>query len=76
MPLLDETTLLDQIEQLVLKSNGGSSYLDALVHYAELKGIDLEVLAEVIKRYPNLVMRLQADAEALRFLRPTTRLPI
>jgi hypothetical protein len=75
-PILDENQFLDSIQDIVDRSHNGSNYLDAVIEYSQIHDLDLEVLGEVIKRLPALMMKLQVDAEDLRFLKRTARLPI
>jgi selenophosphate synthetase-related protein len=59
-----------------LAKNPDSNYIDAIVNYAEQHGIEIESLAEVIRKNPNLRSRVQDEAEELFMLERTAKLPV
>lgn len=54
----------------------GVPYIDAVCEYAERHEIEIEVLGEMIRSSPVLKAKIQYEAEELRLLEPTVRLPI
>ena len=48
------------------------SYLEALVQYAENEGMEVEVLAEMVKKNQVVTSRLREDAEKLNMLTEKT----
>jgi len=51
-------------------------YLDAILHYHEKSGIELDVIAEIISKDELIKSKLEIEAEDLHFLKRTNRLPI
>lgn len=51
------------------------SPIEASIIYSERKGIDIEILGEVIKKSDLLTSQIQIEAENLNYLKKTTRLP-
>lgn len=64
----------EEIEKIVEKY--GASYLDAVTHYAEQNGVEIEQLSPVINRHPKLKAMIQLEAEDLNYLPKSSRLPI
>lgn len=63
-----------QIEKIVKETN--MSYIDAMLYYAEQKGIEMAVLAKMVTG--TLKSKIKIEAQDLHFLpKPTTKkLPI
>lgn len=51
-------------------------YLDAIMHYAESYGVEVETLASMVKQNANLKLRLQAECERTNLVEKTASLPI
>jgi hypothetical protein len=69
-----ETTFYLAIDQLVQKH--GCSHIEACVHYAEKHGLEVEILAPMIEKSAKLRAGVQKDAEDLKYLKRSVRLPI
>jgi predicted aldo/keto reductase-like oxidoreductase len=54
----------------------GIPYIDAVVEYAEVNEIEIEVLGEMIKNSPLLKAQIQYEAEELNMLEAIPRLPV
>lgn len=52
------------------------SYIDAIVLLSEQKNLEIEVLADFLKKDPVIVSKLQYEAEELNILKKGARLPI
>lgn len=55
---------------------GGATALDAIVHWCERRGIEIEAVVPLIEKNRSLVANLQSDAQDLNFMKKTSRLPI
>lgn len=51
-------------------------YIDAVVHYCTLNGIEIETVASLIKSNAKIKSRIQIEAEKLSFLQKNARLPL
>jgi hypothetical protein len=51
-------------------------YIDAVVYWCEQNNLEVEYAAGLIKRDPNIMSRIQMEAEDLNFLKKGARLPI
>jgi HD-like signal output (HDOD) protein len=47
----------------------GTDYIDAITTWCEKNNLDIEVIANIIKKDPVIKSRIQADAESLNFLK-------
>lgn len=63
-----------QIEEMVWQMD--VSYMDAVLAWCETRGLEPEVGAELVKRSKPLMSKIQLEAEDLRFLKKTARLPL
>ena len=63
-----------EIESLVVERK--LEYIDAVVHYCEMNGLEVETAASIIKSNARLKAMLQNEGEALNMLPKTARLPI
>lgn len=61
-----------KIENLV--STHGVDYIDACLLYCEKNGVEIEQLADILKKNPNIKSKLQFEAEQLNFIKKTQRL--
>ena len=68
------STFMQDVDNLVL--NDGLSYLEAIVHWSELKGIDIDYVASLVANNLALKRRLQSEAEDLNFIPRSTRMVI
>ena len=53
------------------KVNKGSSYMDAILDYADKNGLEVESIGEVIKKSPILKEKIKSEANILSMLKPT-----
>lgn len=51
-------------------------YLDAIITYSELNNLELEAVAQIISKIPTIKLKLEIEAEELRFLKKTPRVPV
>ena len=63
-----------EIEELVWKHD--IEYVDAVLMYCNLNGIEVETAASLIKMNQALKGKVQIEAEILNYLPKTARLPI
>jgi len=70
---LNAEIILRQISAYV---NDEVTYIDALVQYADDHGIEIEVVAEIVRRSPTLKGKIQHDAEQLKLVQRTSKLPL
>jgi len=47
----------------------GSSYMDALVEHANANGIEIEVIAEIVKKSPILKEKIRTEAQERKMLK-------
>ena len=76
---------MDKVEDLkaeqILKEvspwvNDEVTIMDALVHYAQKHDIEIELIGDIVKRSPILKSKIREDAERLRMMERTVRLPV
>ena len=60
----------DEIEALV-KVNKGMNYIDAIVHFCDKNGVDVESVPKLISK--PLKEKIKCDAQELNFMKRTTR---
>jgi hypothetical protein len=72
--LIFNVNYVQEIENLVRDKN--IEYIDAIVHYCEKSGLEIEFLAGIIKKDPVMKSKLQFEAENLNFMKKSARLPI
>jgi hypothetical protein len=63
-----------EIEDLVCKKD--MEYIDAVLYFCELKGLDVETAASLIRNNSKLKASIQLEAEKLNYLPKTTQLPL
>ena len=51
-------------------------YIDAVVHWCEINGVEVEYAANLVKKNQVLKMKIQKEAENLHIVKKTARLPI
>lgn len=69
---LDE--FITSVDKLVKAS--GVDYIDAVIHLCEKQGLEVEVVAKVIKSNARFKAKVQEAAEDLNFLPKRSTLPI
>ncbi len=73
IPNLEETFYYE-IELFVRQSN--TSYIDSIIHWCQIKNIEIEFVAPIIKKNMALQAKIQSEGESLHFLKRIARLPI
>lgn len=71
---LNHEALIKEIHDIA--NQGGTSYIDAAVEYANKNDIDIEAIAEIIRKHPNMKSRIQDEAEDLLMMERTAKLPV
>ncbi len=66
-------TFSSQIEEIVWMDD--VSYMDAVLSWCDKRGFEPEVGAELVRRSAPLKAKIQLEAENLRFLPRSARLP-
>lgn len=64
----------NEIERI--RKKGGTDYTDAVVHFCEVNGIEIEVAAKFIRDNALLKAKIREEAEEMNILAKTSRLPI
>ena len=64
------TKFAQEIESLVL-NNADMNYIDAIVHFCEKNGVDVESVPKLISK--PLKEKIKCDAQELNFIKRTTR---
>lgn len=64
------TKFAGEIEKLV-SDNSDMNYIDAVVHFCETNGIELETISKLISK--PLKEKLKFDAQRLNFIKKTSR---
>lgn len=70
---LKSEKILREISKYV---NKDVTFIDALVYYAETNDLEIELIGEIVRRSPILKAKVRDDAEKLRLVEQTTKLPI
>ncbi len=66
--------LVHEIEELVEMYD--LSFIDAIVYYSDKHGIEIESIAEILKKNEAIKFQIELEAEGLHFLKKQNRLPI
>lgn len=70
--IFDSNTFNSEIEKI---HNNDVDYIDAITTWCEKNNLDIEVIANIIKKDPVIKSKLQADAENLNYLKSGAKLP-
>jgi len=70
----EETRLTDIISKIDHIENNEVSIIEAICFYAEQNGIEVESLAELIKKSAPMVSRIREAAESLNLMEKTPSL--
>ena len=68
------TEFLQEIEALVREKK--MEYIDAVIHYCNERGIELETAASLIKGSMVMKARIQEEAESLGLIQRSAKLPL
>lgn len=72
--MVDSAKFLQEIDAFNRETNCG--YMDAIIHVAEVWGVEIETAAAVIKTSTKAKAFLQESAEDLNYLPRSARLPV
>ena len=72
--ILDSSTIFKNVDALV--KTHSLTYIDAIVHFCERNGLEIETVAALIKNNGKMRAHLKEEGENLRILPKTDRLPI
>lgn len=72
--MVDTAQFLQEVDQFSRATSCG--YMDAVIHIAGIKGIEIETAAAMIKTSSKAKSFLQESAEEMNFLPRTSRLPV
>ena len=70
---IEVETFIKEIQRLT--RNSDTSYMDAIVYYAETYDIEIETVAELVKKIPVLKSHLLDEAEILNLVEKSAKLP-
>jgi ribosomal protein S1 len=73
-PGINAEKIIREISSIV--SGTDVTYIDALVHYAEINDIEIQLVGEIVKRSQVLKAKVAEDAERLRLIDKVNRLPL
>lgn len=68
--ILTDKKLIKIQDEIINLVNDDINVIEAITFYANKNNIEIEVLAEDIKRLPSLKALLQSDAETLHYIKP------
>lgn len=62
---------IEEIEKLYLliAKKGQASYIDAIIKYAEMNNIEVEVLGDIIRGNPTMLAKTRIDAMRLNYIK-------
>lgn len=72
--MIKEFSFINEIE--IIKKEKQINYIDAVLYWCDTKEIEIEMIADFIKKDPMLKSKIQSDAEDLNFIKKGNRLPI
>ncbi len=69
------STSAEVFEEIQSYVNRDVNIIDAVMHYAEINGIEPEAVGDMVKRSPKFKAKLRERAEQLNLVEKTIRLP-
>lgn len=60
----------------VLVNTHGIDYIDACLLYCEKTGVEIEQLADILKKNPNIKNKLQNEAMQLNFIKKVQKIEL
>lgn len=72
--MIKTMTFVEDIEKLHIDNS--IDYIDAIVMWSEMNNVDIEILANYIKKDYMLRSKIQVEAENLNYLKKGNRLQI
>jgi|688.fasta_scaffold1147990_2 hypothetical protein len=70
---LTAESILNEVNKYI---NEEVSYIDALIHYAEIHNIEVEIIGDIVRRSQIMKAKVHEDAEKLNLVEKTKRLQI
>jgi hypothetical protein len=67
-------SFLTEIE--IIRRDKSVSLMDAIIHFCEKNDVEIEIVAQYIKKNIVLKAKIEEEAEELNFIQKTARLPI
>lgn len=64
---------MKEIQELVKRKD--TSYMEAIVHYSEKNNIEIETVADLVKKLPVVKVSLLEEAENLNMIEKSSKLP-
>lgn len=71
---IEMNKFVEEINNLV--KNSDTTYMDALLSYSDKHGVELEAIADLVKKANVLKSNLYEEAENLHMVEKTAKLPI
>jgi len=71
---LQHDEFMERVHKVARSSD--SNYIEAVLDYAQKNDIEIEALADIIRKNPNLKSRIQDEAEDLFMMERTAKLPV
>ena len=68
------TQFVAEVEKIVKEKN--ITYLEACMHYSQIANVEIEAIASLIKGSQVLKSKIQVDAEKLRLVKSSAKLPV
>ena len=72
--MLKHNNFIEDIETFCSDKN--VDYIDAIIMWCDKYNLEVEYVAELIKKHPLMKSKVQYEAENLNFLQKSARLPI
>lgn len=72
--MLSYQDFLRDVEEIVYES--GTDYVDAVLDYCARNGVEVETAAAMVRKSESLRSKLQREAEDLRLIPRTAKLPV
>jgi len=60
----------------IVEDSDDVNFIDAVVDYAEKNDIDVEILADLIKKIPAMQSSIHDEAQSLNLVEKTAKLPV
>lgn len=69
-----DTSFASEVRSLIEEKR--MEYIDAIVHWCDLNGVEVEYAASLVQRDAAMLFSIQTEAEDLNYLKKTARLPV
>lgn len=74
--MIVDTMNLFAVEVRALRVEKRMDYIDAVIHWCELKGLEVELAASLVIADAAMLSSIEVEAENLNYLKKTARLPV